>query len=59
MKNEIFVDVDKNKKEVENKIKDYENLSLIEKIEKFEKELDDLIIDIKNEDIDIILDYTS
>ena len=59
MKKEILVDVDKNKKEVENKIKDYESLSLIEKIKKFEEELDDLIIDIKNEDIDIILDYTS
>ena len=59
MKKEILVEVDKNKKEVENKIKDYESLSLIEKIKKFEEELDDLIIDIKNEDIDIILDYTS
>ena len=46
-----------------NKVKDilsfYEDLSDNEKYDKLSKELDSLIIDIKGENIDVILDYTS
>ena len=46
-----------------NKVKDilsfYEDLSDNEKYDKLSKELDSLIIDIKGEKIDVILDYTS
>ena len=45
--------------EAKNKIKEYENISNREKYFKFDKELDNLIIDINHEDIDVILDYTS
>ena len=46
-----------------NKVKDilsfYEDLSDNEKYDKLSKELDSLILDIKGENIDVILDYTS
>ena len=58
MESEFFV-IEKKKNKVQKKISEYENLSFYEKFLKYDKELDDLIIDIKNEDIDIILDYTS
>ena len=47
------------KNEVKNKIKLYDKLSNNKIYYKFNKELEDLIKDIQNEDIDIILDYTS
>ena len=51
--------IEKKKDEVKMKISDYEKYSFRKKYLKYEKEIDDLIIDIKNEDIDVILDYTS
>ena len=52
--------IEQKKKKVEEKIKAYQDLiSLKEKYIKLNEELDELIIDIKKEDIDIILDYTS
>ena len=51
--------ISKKKEKVKNKLKSYDNLSLNEMLKKYEKEIEDLIIDIKNEDIDYILDYTS
>ena len=50
---------DNRKALIESKIKEYEELSIYERNEKYENELEDLIIDIKNEEIDTILDYTS
>ena len=51
--------IEKKKDEVKMKISEYEKYSFRKKYLKYEKEIDDLIIDIKNEDIDVILDYTS
>ena len=51
--------IEKKKDEVKMKIREYEKYSFRKKYLKYEKEIDDLIIDIKNEDIDVILDYTS
>ena len=59
MEKEDISIIDIKKNDVQNKIKEYENLSNNEKYSKFNEELENLIIDIQNEDIDIILDYTS
>ena len=47
------------KQKVKNKLKEYDNLSFNEILKKYNEEIEALIIDIKNEDIDVILDYTS
>ena len=49
----------KRKREIQNKAKQCNNLSLNEIYEKYNNEIEEYIIDIKNEDIDFILDYTS
>ena len=59
MINETIKNEDNKKNYIERKIKEYEELSNYERNVKFEKEIEDLIIDIKNEEIDTILDYTS
>jgi hypothetical protein len=50
---------EKKKKEVENKLLAFKDLPIKEKYDKLDNQLDELIIDIKNEDLDVILDYTS
>ena len=59
MEDKISKSIEKKKKEVENKLSIFKNLPIKEKYEKFDSQLDELIIDIKNEDFDVILDYTS
>ena len=59
MEKENIEIIEMKKNEVKNKIKTYDNLSNNEKFYKFIEELEDLIKDIQNEDIDIILDFTS
>ena len=59
MEKENISIIDKKKNEAKNRIKPYDNLTHNEKYNKFIKEIENLIKDIKNEDIDIILDYTS
>ena len=49
----------KRKREIQIKAKQCNNLSLNEIYEKYSNEIEEYIIDIKNEDIDFILDYTS
>ena len=51
--------VENNKNRVKDILSFYEDLSDNEKYDKLSKELDSLIIDIKGENIDVILDYTS
>ena len=51
--------IENNKKKVKHILSFYQDLSLGNKYEKFRDELDSLIIDIKGENIDVILDYTS
>ena len=59
MESEPIDIISKKKKQVKNNLREYDNLSLEEQLKKFDEEIKDLIIDIKNEDIDYILDYTS
>jgi len=59
MEKESITNIDIKKNEVKNKIKLYNKLSNNEIYDKFNDDLEDLIKDIRNEDIDIILDYTS
>ena len=51
--------IEKNKKRVEEILLSYKNLSIQKQYKKLIKELDSLILDINNESIDVILDYTS
>ena len=51
--------IEKKKKEVENKLLEFKDLPIKEMYDKLDSQLNDLIIDIKNEDVDVILDYTS
>ena len=59
MEKESITNIDIKKNKVKNKIKLYDKLSNNEIYDKFNDDLEDLIKDIRNEDIDIILDYTS
>ena len=51
--------IENNKKGVQKLLSEYQGLTFQDKLEKFNDELDSLIIDIKGENIDSILDYTS
>lgn len=51
--------ISNNKQKVTEILSNYQDLSIDEKYRKLNKELDSLIIDIKGENIDVILDYTS
>ena len=51
--------IENNKKKVRNLLSAYQDLTFREKLQKFNDELDSLIIDINGENIDTILDYTS
>ena len=51
--------ISNNKQKVAEILSNYQDLSIDEKYRKLNKELDSLIIDIKGENIDVILDYTS
>ena len=51
--------IENNKKKVKNLLIAYQGLTFREKLQKFNDELDSLIIDINGENIDTILDYTS
>ena len=59
MENKGFKSIEKKKKEVENKLLEFKDLSIKGMYDKLDNQLDELIIDIKNEDVDVILDYTS
>ena len=59
MEKESITIIDTKKNEIKNKIKTYDKLSNNKIYYKFNDELEDLIKDIQNEDVDIILDYTS
>ena len=58
-KKNLQVIIQQNKKKVEELLSPYKNLKYVEIYYKFSKELDSLIIDIKGQDIDVILDFTS
>ena len=51
--------IQKNEKRVEEILLSYKNLSIQKQCDKLIKELDSLILDINNESIDVILNYTS
>ena len=55
----ISCTIENNKKGVQKLLSEYQGLTFQDKLEKFNDELDSLIIDIKGENIDLILDYTS
>ena len=57
--NNLPLTIENNKNKVKDILSFYEDLSDNEKYDKLSKELDSLIIDIKGENIDVILDYTS
>ena len=57
--NSLPLIIETNKNRVKDILSFYEDLSDNEKYDKLSKELDSLIIDIKGENIDVILDYTS
>ena len=59
MENKGSKSIEKKKKEVENKLLEFKDLSIKERYDKLDNQLNELIIDIKNEDLDVILDYTS
>ena len=51
--------IEKNEKRVEEILLSYKNLSIQKQYDKLIKQLDSLILDINNENIDVILNYTS
>ena len=51
--------IEKNEKRVKEILLSYKNLSIQKQYDKLIKELDSLILDINNENIDVILNYTS
>ena len=57
--NNLPLTIINNKNNVKDILSFYEDLSDNEKYDKLSKELDSLILDIKGENIDVILDYTS
>ena len=57
--NNISSIISKNKKRVEEILLPYKTLSIQKQYNKLSKDLDSLILDINNESIDVILDYTS
>ena len=57
--NSISSIISKNKKRVEEILLPYKTLSIQKQYNKLSKDLDSLILDINNESIDVILDYTS
>lgn len=57
--NNLPLTIENNKNKVKDILSFYEDLSDNEKYDKLSKELDSLILDIKGENIDVILDYTS
>ena len=57
--NNLPLTIEKNKNRVKDILSFYQDLTVNEKYDILSKELDSLIIDIKGEKIDVILDYTS
>ena len=55
----ISLIISKHKKRVSEILSSYKNLSFQKQCDKLSKDLDSLTLDINNESIDVILDYTS